>query len=45
MTYSEHFGKTAWMVTLVSLAVVVAVLYLANGVLVKLTLALMLSFC
>jgi predicted PurR-regulated permease PerM/methylmalonyl-CoA mutase cobalamin-binding subunit len=44
MTSNEHFGKSTWMLTLVSLAVVVAVLYLAKGVLVPLTLAAMLSF-
>lgn len=44
MTHSEHFSKSAGMLTLVSLAVTVAVLYLAKGVLVPLMLALLLSF-
>ncbi|MBI5764738.1 MAG: AI-2E family transporter [Planctomycetes bacterium] len=44
MTPSEHFSKSTWMLTLVSLAMAVAVLYLAKGVLVPLMLALLLSF-
>ena len=42
MAPSEQFTRAAWM--LASLAVVVAALYLAKGVLVPLTLALLLSF-
>jgi predicted PurR-regulated permease PerM/CheY-like chemotaxis protein len=42
MTASDEFIKSAWM--LVSIAVVVAALYLAKGVLVPLTLAVLLSF-
>ena len=42
MPPSESFAKSAWM--LASIAVVVAALYLAKGVLVPLTLAVLLSF-
>ena len=42
MAPSESFAKSAWM--LASIAVVVAALYLAKGVLVPLTLAVLLSF-
>ncbi len=42
MPPSESFAKSAWM--LASIAVVVAALYLAKGVLVPLTLAMLLSF-
>jgi len=42
MAPSDHFAKSAWM--LASIAVVVAALYLAKGVLVPLTLAVLLSF-
>src|ERR1043165_8776794 len=41
---SDHFARSEWMLALVSIAVVVAVLYLAKGVLVPLMLALLLSF-
>ena len=41
---SDHFARSAWMLTLVAIAVVVAVLYVAKGVLVPLILALLLSF-
>jgi len=44
MADSNHFAKSSWMLTLASLAVVVAALYLAKGVLVPLTLAVLLSF-
>jgi predicted PurR-regulated permease PerM/CheY-like chemotaxis protein len=44
MTSSDHFAKSPWMLTVTSLAVVVAVLYFAKGVLVPLTLAVLLSF-
>lgn len=44
MSSSGHFAKWSWMLTLVSLAGVVAVLYLAKGVLIPLTLAVLLSF-
>ena len=42
MAPSDQFAKSAWM--LASIAVVVAALYLAKGVLVPLTLAVLLSF-
>jgi len=42
MAPKDHFAKSAWM--LASIAVVVAALYLAKGVLVPLTLAVLLSF-
>src|ERR1700704_3914118 len=42
MAPSDQFVKSAWM--LASIAVVVAALYLAKGVLVPLTLAVLLSF-
>ncbi len=44
MTSTDHFAKSPWMLTLTSLSVVVAVLYLAKAVLVPLALALLLSF-
>lgn len=44
MTRSDHFAKSSWMLTLASLALVVAVLHLAKGVLVPLMLAVLLSF-
>jgi len=44
MGSSEHFIKSSWMLTLASLAGVVAALYLARGVLIPLTLAVLLSF-
>ncbi|NOT01715.1 MAG: AI-2E family transporter [Phycisphaerales bacterium] len=44
MTRTDHFAKSSWMLTLVSLAVVVAVLHLAKGVFVPLMLAVLLSF-
>ncbi|MEK6642782.1 MAG: AI-2E family transporter [Planctomycetota bacterium] len=44
MTSLNHFAKSTWMLTLVSLAVAISVLYLAKGVLVPLILALLLSF-
>ncbi len=44
MANSDHFAKSSWMLTLASLAVVVAALSLAKGVLVPLTLAVLLSF-
>ena len=40
----DKIGETSWMLTLASIAVVVAALYLAKGVLVPLTLAVLLSF-
>src|SRR5688572_31606332 len=42
MAPSDQFTKSAWM--LASIAVVVAALYLAKGILVPLTLAVLLSF-
>lgn len=44
MTTSDHFTKSPWMLTLASIAVVIASVYLAKGVLVPLTLAVLLSF-
>ncbi|MFA5866084.1 MAG: AI-2E family transporter [Phycisphaerae bacterium] len=44
MTTSDHFSKSSWMLTLASLACVVAGLYLAKGILIPLTLAVLLSF-
>ena len=44
MSSSDHFAKSSWMLTLASLAGVVAVLYLAKGLLIPLTLAVLLSF-
>src|SRR3990172_5961651 len=44
MTSSDHSANSTWMLTLASLAGVVVVLYLAKGVLIPLTLALLLSF-
>ncbi len=44
MSSSDHFIKSSWMLTLASLAGVVAALYLARGVLIPLTLAVLLSF-
>ena len=41
---SDHFAKSERMLALVSIAVVVTVLYVAKGVLVPLTIALLLSF-
>lgn len=44
MLRTDHFAKSSWMLTLVSLSVVVAVLHFAKGVLVPLMLAVLLSF-
>jgi predicted PurR-regulated permease PerM len=44
MSNSDHFAKSSWMLTLASLAGVMTVLYLAKGVLIPLTLAVLLSF-
>jgi predicted PurR-regulated permease PerM len=44
MKSPEHFAESSWMLTLVSLAFVVAVLHFAKGVLVPLFLAVLLSF-
>ena len=44
MANSNHFAKSSWMLTLASIAVVIAALYLAKGVLAPLTLAVLLSF-
>jgi predicted PurR-regulated permease PerM len=44
MARLDKIAETSWMLTLASVAVVVAALYLAKGVLVPLTLAVMLSF-
>ncbi len=44
MTTPDHFAKSSWMLTLASIAVVIAAFYLAKGVLVPLTLAVLLSF-
>ncbi len=44
MTNTNHFAKSSWMLTLVSLAVVVAVLHFAKSLLVPLMLAALLSF-
>lgn len=44
MTRTDHFAKSSWMLTLVSLSVVVAVLHFAKGLLVPLMLAVLLSF-
>jgi predicted PurR-regulated permease PerM len=41
---TNHFAKSSWMLTAGSIALVVAALYLAQGVLVPLTLAVLLSF-
>ena len=44
MTRPDETAKPSWMMTLASIAVVIAALYLAKGVLVPLTLAVLLSF-
>src|SRR5580704_7760397 len=44
MASSEPFAKLSWMLTLASIAVVTGALYLAKGILVPLTLAVLLSF-
>jgi predicted PurR-regulated permease PerM/methanogenic corrinoid protein MtbC1 len=44
MEHSESIAKTSWLLTLASIAVVVAALYLAKALLVPLTLAVLLSF-
>ena len=44
MASAEPFAKLSWMLTLASIAVVTGALYLAKGVLVPLTLAVLLSF-
>src|SRR5688500_6305054 len=44
MTIPNETAKPSWMLTLASIAVVVAALYLAKGLLVPLTLAVLLSF-
>jgi predicted PurR-regulated permease PerM len=43
-TGADPFAKSPWIVSLISLSVVVAVLYLARGVLIPLTLAVVFSF-
>ena len=44
MAHLDKIAKSSWMLTLASIAVVVAALYLAKGVLIPLTLAVLLSF-
>jgi predicted PurR-regulated permease PerM len=44
MARTNEIAKPSWMLTLASIAVVIAALYLAKGLLVPLTLALLLSF-
>lgn len=44
MASSDKIAKSSWMLTLASIAVVIAALYLAKGLLVPLTLAVLLSF-
>jgi predicted PurR-regulated permease PerM len=44
MVDADNLKKTSWMMTLASIAVVTAALYLGKGVLVPLTLAVLLSF-
>src|ERR1043166_6356070 len=44
MKSTAHFANSSWMLTVASLAVIAAVLYLAKGVLLPLTLAVLLSF-
>ena len=44
MASSDKVAKSSWMLTLASIAVVIAALYLAKGLLVPLTLAVLLSF-
>jgi predicted PurR-regulated permease PerM/methylmalonyl-CoA mutase cobalamin-binding subunit len=44
MARTDKIAKSSWMLTLASIAVVIAALYLAKGVLVPLTLAVLLSF-
>lgn len=44
MANPDRVAKSSWMVTLASIAVVIAALYLAKGVLVPLTLTVLLSF-
>ena len=44
MANSDKAAKSSWMLTLASIAVVVAALYLAKGLLVPLTLTVLLSF-
>ena len=44
MTAPDHFAKSSWMLTLASIAVVISAFYLAKGVLVPLTVAVLLSF-
>ena len=44
MLRPNRISQPSWMLTLASIAVVVAALYLAKGVLVPLTLAVLLSF-
>ena len=44
MTHTNEIAKSSWMLTLASIAVVIAALYLAKGLLVPLTLAVLLSF-
>lgn len=44
MDSTDHFAKSSWMMTVGSIALVVAVLYLAKGVLIPLTLVVLLSF-
>src|SRR5215208_4452534 len=44
MANADKTSKQSWMLTLASIAVVIAALYLAKGLLVPLTLAVLLSF-
>ena len=44
MADSDNSTKSSWMLTLASIAIVVGALYLAKGVLVPITLAVLLSF-
>jgi len=44
LSSTDHFAKSSWMLTLVSVSVVVAVLHFAKGLLVPLILAVLLSF-
>lgn len=44
MTRPDEIAKPSWVLTLASIAVVIAAVYLAKGVLIPLTLAVLLSF-
>lgn len=44
MANSEPLAKLSWMLTLASIAIVIGGLYLAKGILLPLTLAVLLSF-